>query len=373
MGILSGIRVLELSRTLAGPFAGHVLADLGADVIKVEQPGSGDESRQFTPPTYNGVSCYFHAVNRNKRSIALNLKDPDDLEAFYRLAEDADVVTESYRTGVAERLGVDYPTLAKKNPRLLYLSVSGYGRSGSRATWPAYDIVMQAETGLMSITGTADGELVKIGPSIADITTGLYGGLGLLAALYERERSGQGQYLDVAMFDAQFGMLNNWLLSALSTGTPPKPMGQGNPALSPYQIIAASDGGYMIGCGNDTHFERFCRAMGVDDLLVDERFTTNDRRVENREQLISMIERQTKTMTVSALDSVMKQAGVPGSKVNSLTDIVKSDFTAERQILQPLEDEPDTMAVKFPVSFHRTPIEGYRSAPKLGEDTPHWR
>lgn len=373
MGILSGVRVLELSRTLAGPFAGHVLADLGADVIKVEQPGSGDESRSFTPPTYHGVSCYFHAVNRNKRSVTLNLKDPDDLEVFYELAAQADVVTESYRTGVAERLGVDYPTLAEKNPRLIYLSVSGYGRTGSRATWPAYDIVMQAETGLMSITGTADGEPVKIGPSIADITTGLYGGMGLLAALYERERSGQGQYLDVAMFDAQYGMLNNWLLSALSTGAAPQPMGQGNPALSPYQIIATADGGYMLGCGNDTHFTRFCRAVGLDKLLEDERFSTNDLRVEHRDELIELIEEHTKTMTASELDTVMKESGIPGSKVNTLTDIVNSPFTTEREILKPLEDAPDVKAVKFPVTFDRTPVEGYRSAPKLGADHPSWR
>lgn len=373
MGILSGVRVLELSRTLAGPFAGHVLADLGADVIKIEQPGSGDESRSFTPPTYHGVSCYFHAVNRNKRSVTLNLKDPEDLEVFYGLAADADVVTESYRTGVAERLGVDYPTLAEKNPRLIYLSVSGYGRTGSRATWPAYDIVMQAESGLMSITGTAEGDLVKIGPSIADITTGLYGGMGLLAALYERERSGQGQYLDVAMFDTQYGMLNNWLLSALSTGSAPQPMGQGNPALSPYQIIATADSGYMLGCGNDTHFTRFCRAVGLNDLLDDERFTTNDLRVEHRGVLIGLIEEVTSRYSADDLDAVMKKTGVPGSKVNTLTDIVESPFTAERGILQPLEDDPETLAVKFPVTFDRTPVEGYRAAPRLGADHPSWR
>lgn len=373
MGILSGIRVLELSRTLAGPFAGHVLADLGADVIKIEQPGSGDESRSFTPPTYRGVSCYFHAVNRNKRSVALNLKDPDDLEVFYELAAEADVVTESYRTGVAERLGVDYPTLAEKNPRLIYLSVSGYGRTGSRATWPAYDIVMQAETGLMSITGTSEEELVKIGPSIADITTGLYGGMGLLAALYERERSGQGQCLDVAMFDAQYGMLGNWLLSALSTGDAPRPMGQGNPALAPYQIIATADSSYMLGCGNDSHFTKFCRAVGLDELLEDRRFTTNDLRVEHRIELIELIEGYSTTMTASELDDVMKAAGIPGSKVNTLKDIVDSPFTAEREILQPLEDDPEVKAVKFPVTFDRTPIEGYWSSPQLGADRPSWR
>lgn len=373
MGILSGVRVLELSRTLAGPFAGHVLADLGADVIKIEQPGSGDESRSFTPPTYHGVSCYFHAVNRNKRSVTLNLKDPEDLEVFYELAAEADVVTESYRTGVAERLGVDYPTLAQKNPRLIYLSVSGYGRTGSRATWPAYDIVMQAESGLMSITGKADGELVKIGPSIADVTTGLYGGMGLLAALYEREKSGKGQYLDVAMFDAQYGMLNNWLLAALSTGTAPQPMGQGNPALAPYQIISTADNGYMLGCANDTHFVRFCRAIGLDSLLEDERFATNDLRVEHRGTLIELIEGCTRTISADDLDAVVKEAGVPGSKVNTLTDIVDSPFTAEREILQPLDDAPDVKAVKFPVTFGRTPVEGYRSAPALGVDRPLWR
>lgn len=373
MGILNGVKVLELSRTLAGPFAGHVLADLGADVIKVEQPGSGDESRSFTPPTYNGVSCYFHAVNRNKRSVALDLKDPDDREVFYRLAADADIVTESYRTGVAERLGVDYATLAEHNPRLIYLSVSGYGRTGSRATWPAYDIVMQAETGLMSITGKSEDDLVKIGPSIADITTGLYGGLGLLAALFERERSGQGQYLDVAMFDAQYGMLNNWLLGALSTGVSPKPMGQGNPSLSPYQIVKTADGGYMLGCGNDIHFTRFCQAVGLDHLLQDGRFTTNDLRVQNRPELIALVEEYTSTVSASFLDAAMKSAGVPGSKVNTLIDIVESPFTAERKILQPLEDDPDTLAVKFPITFDRTPVEGYWSAPKLGADAPKWR
>lgn len=289
-GALAGVRVLELARTLAGPFAGHVLADLGADVLKVEQPGSGDESRRFTPPTYAGDSCYFQAVNRNKRSIALDLKVPADREVLLRLVEDADVVTESFRTGVTQRLGVDYETLRQINPRLIYLSVSGYGREGSRATWPAYDIVMQAETGLMSMTGTEAGEVVKIGPSIADISTGMYSSIGLLTALYHRERTGEGQYLDVAMFDAQFGVMNNWALSVLGTGGAPRPMGVGNPALSPYQTIATADGDYMLGCGNDGHWRRFCEAMGYQDLLADERFTTNDDRVAHRAPLIAAIE-----------------------------------------------------------------------------------
>lgn len=281
-GALAGVRVLELARTLAGPFAGHVMADLGADVLKVEQPGSGDESRRFTPPTYAGDSCYFQAVNRNKRSIALDLTDPDDRTTLYRLVEDADIVTESFRTGVTQRLGVDYETLRAINPRLLYLSVSGYGREGSRATWPAYDIVMQAETGLMSMTGTEDGEVVKIGPSIADISTGMYSSIGLLTALYHRERTGEGQCLDVAMFDAQFGIMSNWALSVLGTGRAPRPMGVGNPALAPYQTIATADGDYMLGCGNDGHWRRFCGAMKFDDLLADARFTTNDDRVAHR-------------------------------------------------------------------------------------------
>lgn len=372
MAILDGIRVLELSRTLAGPFSGHILADLGADVLKVEQPEIGDESRQFIPPSYHDVSCYFHAVNRNKRSITLNLKDSEDLETFYDLVDGADVVTESYRTGVAERLGVDYATLSARNPQLIYLSVSGYGRTGTRANWPAYDIVMQAETGLMSITGTADGEMVKIGPSVADITTGLYGGLGLLAALYERELSGYGQYLDVAMFDAQFGMLNNWLLAALASGEAPQPMGQGNPALAPYQIIAVADGGYMLGCANDQHWQRFCRGLGLEELLEDDRFSSNESRVRHRNQLIPLIEERTVGMTAARLDEAVKAVGVPGSKVNTLTDILESSFTAEREILQPLDDDASTMAVKFPVTFQRTPVQGYTSSPRLGEHTPRW-
>lgn len=372
-GALAGVRVLELARTLAGPFAGHVLADLGADVLKVEQPGSGDESRRFTPPTYAGDSCYFQAVNRNKRSIALDLKDPEDREVLYRLVRDADVVTESFRTGVTERLGVDYATLAALNPRLIYLSVSGYGREGSRATWPAYDIVMQAETGLMSMTGTEAGEVVKIGPSIADISTGLYSSVGLLTALFHRERTGEGQYLDVAMFDAQFGIMNNWALSVLGTGEAPKPMGVGNPALAPYQTIATADGDYMLGCGNDGHWLRFCTAMGLDDLSADPRFATNDDRVAHRTALIDAIEERTRRIPRDELDAVLKAAGVPGSPVNDLQEVLDDPFAAERGLLQPLTGREDVKAVKFPVTFGGTPVTEYRPAPALGEDDPEWR
>jgi crotonobetainyl-CoA:carnitine CoA-transferase CaiB-like acyl-CoA transferase len=362
-GALAGVRVLELARTLAGPFAGHVLADLGADVLKVEQPGSGDESRRFTPPTYAGDSCYFQAVNRNKRSIALDLKDPADREVLLRLVENADVVTESFRTGVTQRLGVDYETLRQVNPRLIYLSVSGYGREGSRATWPAYDIVMQAETGLMSMTGTEAGEVVKIGPSIADISTGMYSSIGLLTALY----------LDVAMFDAQFGVMNNWALSVLGTGEAPRPMGVGNPALSPYQTIATADGDYMLGCGNDGHWRRFCEAMGYQDLLADERFTTNDDRVAHRGVLIAAIEERTRELTRAQLDAVLKDAGVPGSPVNDLQQVLEDPFAAERGILQPLTGREDVQAVKFPVTFGGTPVTEYRPAPALGADEPQWQ
>ena len=372
-GALAGVRVLELARTLAGPFAGHVLADLGADVLKVEQPGSGDESRRFTPPTYAGDSCYFQAVNRNKRSIALDLKDPADREVLLRLVEDADVVTESFRTGVTQRLGVDYETLRQINPRLIYLSVSGYGREGSRATWPAYDIVMQAETGLMSMTGTEAGEVVKIGPSIADISTGMYSSIGLLTALYHRERMGQGQYLDVAMFDAQFGVMNNWALSVLGTGEAPRPMGVGNPALSPYQTIATADGDYMLGCGNDGHWRRFCEAMGYQDLLADERFTTNDDRVAHRDVLIAAIEDRTRGLTRAQLDAALKDAGVPGSPVNDLKQVLEDPFAAERGILQPLAGREDVSAVKFPVTFAGTPVMEYRPAPDLGADEAQWQ
>lgn len=282
-------------------------------------------------------------------------------------------MTESFRTGVTQRLGVDCETLRAINPRLLYLSVSGYGREGSRATWPAYDIVMQAETGLMSMTGTEDGEVVKIGPSIADISTGMYSSIGLLTALYHRERTGEGQYLDVAMFDAQFGVMNNWALSVLGTGEAPRPMGVGNPALSPYQTIATADGDYMLGCGNDGHWRRFCEAMGYQDLLADERFTTNDDRVAHRGVLIAAIEDRTRGLTRAQLDAVLKDAGVPGSPVNDLQQVLEDPFAAERGILQPLTGREGVSAVKFPVTFAGTPVMEYRPAPDLGADEAQWQ
>lgn len=372
MGLLDGVRIVELSRTLAGPFAGHVLADLGAEVIKIEQPGIGDESRSFAPPMYRGMSCYFQAVNRNKGSVVLDLKNSADLEKLYELVREADVVTESFRTGVAERVGVDYRTLADINPSLIYLSISGYGRTGSRAEWPAYDIVMQAETGLMSITGTADGELVKIGPSIADIATGLYGGIGILSALLERERSGLGQQIEVAMYDAQFAILNNWLLGVLSTGQAPGPMGQGNPSLAPYQIIQTRNAEYMIGCANDGLWRRFCEAVGLTELLSDSRFSSNSLRVQNRGELIELIEAQTSQLAAEDVDERLKAAGVPGSRVNNLLDVIRDPFMEERGILISLEDDSETKTVKFPVTFGRTPVTKYRAAPKLGRDHPQW-
>lgn len=366
--MLSGIRVIELSRTLAGPLVGQILGDLGAEVIKIEHPEGGDESRRFSPPEYAGSSCYFQSANRNKSSITLNLKNEQDRASLYRLVESADVVTESFRGGVPEKLGVDFGTLKGYNPNLIYLSVSGYGRTGSRANWPAYDIIMQAETGLMSITGTRSGEQVKIGPSIADMSTGLYGTIGVIAALFERKNSNQGQYLDIAMFDTQFSLMANWVLATLGTGQAPAPMGTGNPALAPYQTVKTTDGSYMVGVANDGLWQSFCKGLGIEQLLNNPLYRTNQERVANRDQLIADIEELTQTMSMDELDARMKTAGVPGSKVNNLKDVINSEFAAERQILVPTEGDPDVSpyTVKFPVSFSRTPVSKYTRAPGLG-------
>lgn len=317
---LKGIRVLDFSRVLAGPFATMHLADLGADVVKVERPGSGDDTRSFGPPFSNGVSTYFMAVNRGKRSIALDLKSPSDRSIAMQLAAKADVVIENFRPGVMDRLGLGHEALKAVNPALIYCSISGFGRKVSRA---GYDLVIQGMGGIPSITGDPDGGPAKCGASIADLVTGLYATQGILAALQRRHRTGEGAMVDVPMLDGQVALLTYHAGGLLNADVPPRRLGNHHPSIHPYGTYEASDGHMTIAVGNDALFGKFSAALGHPEWAEDVRFETNASRVAHREELEPLIQTILTSKTVQQWCELLLEAGVPAGPINTVGEALE--------------------------------------------------
>jgi len=288
-GALAGLTVLDLSRVLSGPFATMTLADLGADVVKIEQPGTGDDTRQWGPPFQGDEAAYFLSVNRNKRSLAVDLKSADGLALVRDLARRADVVVENFRPGTAARLGLGYDDLAAENPGLVYASISGYGQTGPDSHRAGYDAIAQARSGIMSVTGEADGPPVRVGVSSADLVAGMWAVIGILAALRERDRSGQGQWVDISLLDGSVSWLTYVASGYFATGTRPPRYGSAHPTIAPYQGFATKDGDLMLAVGNDAIWRRFASVAGLADLLEDPRFTTNPLRVEHRDELLPLV------------------------------------------------------------------------------------
>ena len=292
---LAGLRVLELARILAGPWIGQVLADLGADVIKIERPGTGDDTRTWGPPFVAGAdgghlsAAYFHAANRGKRSITADFETPEGRDSILRLARHADVLIENFKVGGLKRHGLDYPSLKVDNPALVYCSVTGFGQDGPYAGRAGYDFMIQAMGGIMDLTGAPDGEPQKVGVAFADIFTGVYGVVGILAALRRRDTTGLGGHVDMALLDTQVSVLANQAMNYLVSGHPPRRMGNAHPNIVPYQIFPVSDGHVIVAVGNDGQFARFVRVLGCDDLADDPRFTTNPLRVANRATLVPLL------------------------------------------------------------------------------------
>ncbi len=368
---LADIRVLDLSRVLAGPFCTMLLADFGADVIKVEAPGRGDDTRHWGPPWAGGESAYFLSVNRNKRSITLNLKHERGRQILLDLVARSDVFIENFKVGTAKRLGLDYETLREINPRLIYCSITGYGQTGPYRDRPGYDFVIQAEGGIMSITGPADGEPHKVGVAIVDITAGLFAATAILAALHHRERTGEGQYIDIALLDAQVGWLANVAQNYLVSGEVPKRYGNAHPNIVPYEVFPTADGYIAVGIGNDLQYRRFCELTGRMDLWEDGRFQTNPGRVEHRDELIPRLRELFRTKTTAEWLALLREAKISAAPINNVAQVLNDPHVLARGMVQTVR-HPTAGELKLvgPVpKLSATPAAIRRPPPLLGEHT----
>ena len=364
-GPLEGLLVADFSRVLAGPFATMLLGDLGADVIKVEHPGGGDETRAWGPPWQGGHSTYYLAVNRNKRSVALDLKTDAGRRAARALAGRADVLVENFKAGALERLGLGFEEVARDNPGLVWCSVSGFGR-GAGADLPGYDFLVQAMSGLMSITGPAGGEPTKVGVALVDVLTGLYAFGGVLAALAERQRTGRGQRVEVSLLGSALASLVNQASSYLCTGRPPVAMGNRHPSIAPYETLATADRPLVVAVGNDAQFARLCRVLGLPEAAADPRFATNADRVTNREALVGLLEEALAARGADDWVAALAGAGVPCGLVN---DVGAAFARAERPGLDPVADAGGIPQVADPIRLSASPASYRLAPPALGEHT----
>lgn len=381
-GALDGIKVLDLSRVLAGPTATQILGDLGADVIKVERPGQGDDTRAWGPPFVRSNDCesgdasYFLAANRNKRSISINISDARGAALLQQLADQSDIVVENFRTGGLARYGLDYVTLSARNPRLVYCSVTGFGQTGPAAERAGYDFVVQAMGGLMSITGLPDqahgGQPMKVGVAVADLFTGVYSATAILAALHEAQRSGLGQHVDMALFDVQVSMLANQAASFLATGVPPDRLGNAHPSLAPYELLPTQTENLVVAVGNDRQFQTLCRVLGVPGIAHDMRFATNAARVENRSALVEALGPALRARSAEDWSTELEAAGVPCGPVRTIDEVFEDPQAEARGLVVQQESDRLTNPVRTvasPIRLSRTPVSYRLAPPGLGEHT----
>jgi crotonobetainyl-CoA:carnitine CoA-transferase CaiB-like acyl-CoA transferase len=365
-GPLAGLRVLDLSRILAGPFATMQLADLGADVIKVEAPGRGDETRRWGPPfAADGTAAYFLAINRNKRAITLDLARPAAAALARRLALAADVVVENFLPGRLRRFGLDHDSLAATNPRIVTCTISGYGSDGPAAERPGFDFLIQAEGGIMSITGQQGDQPTKVGVAIADLAAGLFATIGILAALRERDATGHGRQVEISLLDAQVGMLANQAMNWLVGGVTPAPMGNAHPNISPYESYRTRDGSIAIGVGTERQFARLAEALGVPELARDPRFQGNAERVAHRAELKRLLERQLAERGRREWLERLAAAGVPAAPINSIPEVFADPLVRERVLVE-VDGVPQ---VRSPVRVDGRPVAVDSAPPELGRDT----
>jgi CoA:oxalate CoA-transferase len=342
-GPLSGVTVVDLTRVLAGPFCTMILCDLGADVIKVERPGVGDDSRHIGP-FVNGISAYFASLNRGKRSVALDLKDPTDRDRFEALLADADVLVENFRPGTMDDLGYGWDALHPRFPRLVYAAVSGFGHTGPLAPRPAYDMVAQAMGGIMSITGHPGGPPTRVGTSIGDVTAGLFTAVGVCSALYERDRTGAAAKIDVAMLDCQVAILENAIARYTATGETPAPLGSRHPSITPFAAFAAADGHLVIAAGNDRLFRRLCDVIGRPEVASDPRFATNVSRTEHHVDLQKEIEAALAAGTVAAWLARFEAADIPCGPINDVAAVLAHpQVRARNMVVRPDDDRLDVL------------------------------
>jgi len=375
---LQDIRVLDMTRALAGPFCAMMLGDLGADVIKVEQPGTGDESRAWGPPfvgqpygPYPGESAYFIAANRNKRSVTVNLKHPEGQRIIHRLAQTSDVLIENFRTGVLDGMGLGYEDLRRLNPRLIYCSISGYGRTGPYAERPGYDFIIQAEGGMMGITGPEEGPPSRVGIPIVDITAGMFAATAILAALRARDSSGEGQWLDLSLLDTQVALLTNVASNYLVGGVEPRRHGNAHPNLAPYEAFRARDRWFALAAANDRQWAALCAAIGRPELKDDPRFASNGARVSNRHVLHAALEETFTTRDADEWLAVLQQAGLPCGPINTVPDVFAHPQVQAREgVLTTEHPTAGTLRLPgFPYKMSGTPAQVRRPPPRLGEHT----
>ncbi|MFC3624857.1 CaiB/BaiF CoA transferase family protein [Vogesella amnigena] len=372
-GALSGIKVLDLTRVLAGPWTGQLLADLGAEVIKVERPGSGDDTRQWAPPSLaDGTAAYYLAANRGKQSLTVDITTAAGQEIVRKLAAQADVLLENYKVGGLKKYGLDYDSLRQVNSRLVYCSITGFGQDGPYAELPGYDYIVQGMSGLMSITGPADGEPHKVGVAVTDLFTGLYAANAVQAALIARSRTGEGQYIDMALFDCSLAMLANVNMNWLIGNEVPPRLGNAHPNIVPYQVFkTAGDSHFILACGNDKQFRAVCEVVGLPVLGADERYATNPQRVRNRNELVPQLAAAFLARTRDEWLKLLDAAGVPCGPINTVDEAFADPQIKHRKMEIHLTDSAgqDVPLVACPIKMSGTPPRYEVAPPKLGEHT----
>ena len=365
---LENIKVLDLTRTLAGPFCSMMLGDMGADVIKIEEPDRGDETRGWTP-FWNGESTQFLSFNRNKRSLSVNLKEEEGLKVVRSLAADADVMIESFRTGALERMGLGYQAMKEITPDIVYCSISGYGRTGPLSDKPGYDLIIQAYSGLMHLTGEPDGTPLRVGFSLVDLFTGMMAYGSIMTAIYNRDKTGKGQWIEAALLDGQVATMSYHGTGYMGTGVEPHRLGSGHPSLVPYQSFPASDGFFILGCANDGLWDRLCTAMGRPDVKDDPRFKTNTDRVAHRAECIELLSSIFETKSVADWVDIISEAGVPCGPINKVSDVVNDPQVLARNMITelPHPNVPDLKVPSSPLKLTETPPSLRRYPPLLGQ------
>ncbi len=382
MSALSHLRVLDLSRVLAGPWATQILGDLGAEVIKVERPQVGDDTRTWGPPFLRDAdgnetkeSAYFQSCNRNKQSVTIDFTKIEGQELVRALAAKSDIVVENFKVGGLQQYGLDYPELKKINPKLIYCSITGFGQTGPYRNRAGYDFMIQAMGGIMSITGEPDdkpgGGPMKIGVALTDIMTGMYATVAMLAALAHRERTGEGQHIDLALLDVQVAVLANQALNYLVSGTPPRRMGNAHPNVTPYQVFATQDGHMVLAIGNDGQFARFCECAGRPEVAADARFKTNSARLKHRDALVPIVAHACATRTTADWIALLEKAGVPCGPINDLAQVFANEQVRSRamQLNLPHASGANVPLVASPLRLSATPPEYNSAPPLLGQHT----
>ena len=370
-GPLAGLTIVDLTRVLSGPYCTMLLGDLGARVIKIEQPGRGDDTRAWGPPFVGGESTYFLSVNRNKESVTLDFKTPRGREVLDQLIARADILVENFRPGTLARLGLDHPSVAAAHPRLIYCLISGFGHSGPRAAQPGYDAVMQAEGGLMSITGDAGGPPFRLGVAIADLAAGLLASNGIALALYARERTGRGQFVDIAMFDTVVSLLSYQASAWLNAEHAAARIGNRHPQIAPYDVFEASDGAFFLAVGNDDQFRRLCRLTGLETLAADERFATNPARVAHYPQVRDRLAVTLRERTRAEWIERLMAAGVPCGAVRDVAEVLADPQVAARSMIAAVEHAAAGMVKVLgpPLKMSDAPATVRRAPPVLGQHT----